>query len=91
MSDVVKETVVINGKIVVVPVFDETKHNVLGLRRKTRHLPKDQQAEEIIYLWLEKNLTDEELDVWDELTEEEVEEAYKAIEAEPLGKESSAS
>jgi hypothetical protein len=66
-----KETVVINGKTLVVPNFSP-KDITIGMRRKTRNMNEARTNEEIFFLLLEEHLTEEELEVWDSLTDEEI-------------------
>lgn len=44
----------------------------IGLQRKTRNLPEGQKEEEIFWLVLETFLTEEELAVWDSLSQSDV-------------------
>lgn len=72
-----KEINLKNGKTLVFPIISE-KAVTIGMRRKTRKLSGDAFNEELLWLFFEEYLSDDELEVWDELTAEEFEEAIKA-------------
>lgn len=73
MSEVKKESFEINGKTVMVPQPDE-KQIPLKMARLVRGIKnQEQKDQEMFFLLLEHFLTEEELDVWDNLTSEETE------------------
>lgn len=67
-----------DGTEVVIPIIGKEDITV-GLRRKTRHLSEQEAQEEILWLLLEKLLTEEECNIIDNLVEEQFVETVKAV------------
>lgn len=92
MKNVAKKVILTleDGRELVIPDIDSESIPV-GFRRKTRHLKGEQAEEELFFLMLEHYLTAEELDVWDTVPGEAIQEAMEKEAAKELLKESPSS